>query len=156
MARLTSEVAHMLKSPLDFSKLSKDQSGKATLLPADNSIVVHGVLFEISNDDCKALDIAEGKGNGYERYTLKVQVAKDDGLIPAHSYLATKTDSKLQPYNWYKALVLAGAIRHGLPKAHRLEISDLKAVDDPCPCRESRCEAIAVLKEAGYECLIGK
>ena len=140
---------------LEFCKRSKDQSGKATLVKATDSIV-HGVLFAIDHSDVAALDRAEGAGYGYERVTVEVQVAKGNDLIDAHSYLATEIDHTLRPYSWYKALVLAGATQHGLPDAHRLEISALEAIDDTNLERTSRCRAIAVLKKAGFENLIGK
>lgn len=140
---------------LEFSKRSKDQSGKATLVKATDSIV-HGVLFEIDHSELAALDTAEGAGYGYERVTVEVQLAKGNQLIDAHSYLATELDPTLRPYTWYKALVLAGAAQHRLPEAHRLEISALEATDDTNLERTSRCSAITVLKKAGFENLIGK
>jgi len=114
------------------------------------------VLFEIAHKDLTALDKAEGAGYGYERVTVRIQVAKGNDLIDAYSYLATEIDSTLRPYSWYKALVMAGAAQHGLPEAHRLEISALDATDDTDLERTSRCDAIAILKRAGFENLIGK
>lgn len=59
---------------LDFSKPSKDGSGKATLreVPGKRSF---GVLFKIPEDQRGALDEVEGPG--YERKGIDVQ--RDDG-----------------------------------------------------------------------------
>jgi gamma-glutamylcyclotransferase len=51
---------------LEFSKKSKDGSGKATLVfdPSEN---VEGVLFRIKNTELKSLDSFEGAPKGYTR-----------------------------------------------------------------------------------------
>lgn len=138
---------------IEFSKRSKDESGKATLVRENNSIV-HGILYKINYRDLKSLDAAEGAGYGYERITIEVRAGKDNDLIDAYSYIATKTDSTLRPYSWYKALVLAGASQHGLPKDYQLKISKCEAIHDEKLERDSRLKAITVLQRAGFKNLI--
>ena len=140
---------------LAFSKRSKDQSGKATLVQ-DSDSIVYGVLFRIEDKDLVELDSAEGAGKGYERFTVSAKLAIDDRIIEAYSYIATDIDSTLKPYNWYKALVLAGALQHGLPGLYRQNIVELEAIDDTDLDRRERRKAITILEQAGFKHLIEK
>lgn len=47
--------------------------------------------------------------------------------LTAQAYVATRTDSAYLPYDWYKALVVAGAREHALPP-------DYVAMLDAQPC----------------------
>jgi hypothetical protein len=51
---------------LEFSKASKDGSGRATLVPAPAS-AIPGVIFEIDLTEREKLDKHEGVGLGYRR-----------------------------------------------------------------------------------------
>src|SRR5580700_1565214 len=53
---------------LEFSKRSRDDSGKATIVRSNKSEEhVFGVVFEVVISERAALDKAEGVGTGYER-----------------------------------------------------------------------------------------
>ena len=100
-----------------YGKRGQDGSGKATLVPCEGG-TAYGVLFQVSDADMSVLDAFEGRGRGYER---------DDGFIvtnistaakvTASTYLAPKEfiDVSLMPFDWYHALILAGAAEHDLP-----------------------------------------
>jgi hypothetical protein len=102
---------------LTFDKVSCDGSGKcdmqATGIATDR---VYGVLYSISKSERRQLDDAEGLGKGY-RADENVKVCTKQGQYkgPILAYVADKKDSTLKPYHWYKALVIAGALEHGLP-----------------------------------------
>lgn len=105
----TAEVADFV---VEFSKPSVDLSGKATL---NNAAGGHyrssGVLFEIAKAELERLDRAEGIGDGYDRHDSFGVRLKDGGeIVQARTYLAAATDSGLKPYDWYLALVIAGAL----------------------------------------------
>ena len=51
-------------------------------------------------------------------------------LLTTLTYLATRTDATLCPYDWYKALVIAGAREHGLPPEYLAAIEIVKAKSD--------------------------
>jgi len=146
---------------LSFSKRSKkDESGKATLVRPDRGIrPVHGVIFEIQNDELRCLDCAEGKGFGYDRLdSFKVRLLPDGSEIVTCTYLAQpeSCDPTLQPYDWYRALVLAGAAQHGLPKEYVNCLQSVSIRRDPNRDRDTRREAKAVLEEAGFAQLLGR
>src|SRR5262245_23395834 len=51
---------------LQFSKKSKDSSGKATIVRSEAQATVMGVVFEIDEAEKRDLDRAEGVGSGYD------------------------------------------------------------------------------------------
>ena len=100
---------------LTFDKVSRDGSGKCNIEITDSSTdLVYGVLFEISFDEKSSLDRAEGLGEGYREEQVQVITPNGKPFI-ATAYVATKKEPTLRPYDWYKALVIAGAKEHKLP-----------------------------------------
>lgn len=143
--------ARLQKYSLRFHKRSIDGSGKCNLLNTGNdSDEVHEVLFEIPENQLAALDDAEGLGNGYERATIAVTGMSADP-IDAAVYLATPDaiDPALEPYDWYRSLVIAGARQHNLPEAYVREIEAVSFKADPKATRKTRLEALEVLAAAG-------
>ena len=135
---------------IEFSKRSIDGSGKATLCRADGERTP-GVLFEIPKAQLGALDRAEGAGTGYERCnSYPVRQSGSDEIVQAVTYLATSPKTNLKPYDWYLALVVAGALQHGLADGYRAQLRHEPYVRDVCHTRETRVEAIAALTAAGY------
>lgn len=135
------------KHHLRFHKKSVDCSGKCSIIATDSdNDVVHGVLFDIDDAQINILDRVEGVNNGYERIVINLEL---DGIeSKVFIYVAEKSaiDEALVPYSWYYDLVLSGAEQHALPNDY---IAGLKAVpftQDPKADRESRLEALEVLK----------
>lgn len=88
---------------LTFDKRSRDGSGKCDAEETGREKDrVYGVIFEIKCSHKRALDKAEGRGKGYELQT--VQVITKQRTVLAQTYIATKKERSLRPYNWYKAL----------------------------------------------------
>lgn len=139
---------------LTFGKRSIDKSGKATLVPAQG-IHTPGVVFKIAEDERHLLDAAEGfkhdKPNDPARYgrvdDFQIQLIGSDSVIAATTYLANKPDVGLKPYDWYLALLIAGAVQHGLDPDH---IKMLKRIKFD-KTNDNRQKAINVLKTSGYE-----
>jgi hypothetical protein len=94
---------------------SRDHSGKCdaahTGRPEDR---IFGVLYAVRIDELADLDKVEGRGYGYERETVTVVSAANE-TFAAETYVATNTDSRLRPLDWYKEHVLRGARAAGLP-----------------------------------------
>ncbi|MBD2720001.1 gamma-glutamylcyclotransferase [Synechococcus sp. FACHB-909] len=109
---------------LRWHKVAKDGSGKCNIVAAEPSSVVHGVLYEIPAHEKKHLDRAEGLGFGYEEKPVLVEF--NTGMLKATAYVATHIDDSILPFTWYKALVIAGAMEHGLPMAY---VNGLGAID---------------------------
>lgn len=132
---------------LEFSKASKDGSGKATLAPAP-SASVPGVIFEIDVAEQKRLDKHEGVGFGYRRedaFTV-------EGItVLTSSYLGTSLDRARQPFDWYLATVIAGAEHHGLNVDHVAALKRTPFVEDTDLNRKARLDAIHAMREHGIE-----
>lgn len=129
---------------LHFHKRSRDDSGKCNILAGDNG--VHFAIFEVSAEDKLALDKIEGLGNGYSDISLSIP-----GFGNCASYTAQDThiDDSLWPYDWYKALVWAGARFHGFPDDYVNEIERVQTLRDPDSQRSANQWEIVELARAG-------
>lgn len=123
----------MAEWSLHFHKRGDDGSAKCSALPGGDG--VHLAVYEISSDDKLVLDRIEGVGFGYEEATLSVpEVGDCTTYVAAESHI----DVSLDPYDWYKELVLIGACKHGFPDDYLNWISALPASQDPDPARSAR------------------
>jgi gamma-glutamylcyclotransferase len=123
-------VGYITSHRLTFDKVSgKDGSGKCDAEQTQNTIDrVYGVLYSVDKSEKTNLDRAEGLKSGYEEKTVNVTTAK--GVTPAVMYYATSKDPSLKPYHWYKALVVAGAVEHGLPFTYVELLRTVESVQD--------------------------
>lgn len=122
---------------LRWHKASPDGSGKcdviASRLPGRH---VLGVVYEIDLAEKPLLDAAEELGIGYAERSAEVTVGGRP--ISAWLYHALIVDPQIQPYDWYHALVLAGAHEHSLD-AHYIEaIRAVRCKPDADPERSAR------------------
>lgn len=126
---------------LTFHKVINTDSGKCDVeLTGNDGDVVHGVLFEVDASERQALDDAEGVNAGYEPATLDIET--ESGILKAMAYVATAKDSSQRPFEWYKALVVAGASEHGLPAAYIAAIDAVQAKADPDDARQAKHERL--------------
>lgn len=136
---------------VEFSKASKDGSGKATLVAAPGASL-SGVIFEIDDAERAALDRHEGLGAGYRRDDAFAV----EGLIPgsaflASTYLATSSDAELKPFDWYLATVIAGATHHRMDEAHIAALRSTIFIEDAERDRKTRVAAIRAMKDHGID-----
>jgi len=92
-------------------------------------------IYQIDDADKSKLDAVEGVGNGYDDGTISVAE-----FGKCFTYFATKShmDDTLQPYDWYKQIVLLGCKKLRLPSDYISEIDAIVATQDPCPSRRER------------------
>lgn len=135
------DTGYIARRRLTFDKLSRDGSGKCdaeeTGIETDR---VYGVIFEIKCSQKPALDWAEGCGKGYKLET--VEVITKQRTVLAQTYIATRKVRALQPYHWYKALVVAGAVEHDLPNSYVEWLRVFESTEDPHADRRAENEAI--------------
>ncbi len=137
---------------LEFSKRSTDGSGKATLgRSAGSGECSFGVVFEILESERTELDKAEGtEDGGYQRCDgFPVRLVKDGKCLSTSCYLATDRDDSLNPYDWYLALTIAGAVRHGLNDDYIAPLKRTPYIVDNDRERPSRRKAVKALRKAG-------
>jgi hypothetical protein len=122
---------------LRWHKIARDYSGKCdAAFTGEAADVVWGVLARISLADRIKLDMIEGVGAGYDVAVGDIETSA--GVIQAQFYSATAIDSVLEPYDWYKTLVIAGAREHGLPADYIAALTAAKAKPDPDKIRAAR------------------
>lgn len=117
---------------LTFDKFGGDTSGKCTIQPSPGH-TVHGALYGITADQRAVLDVIEGA-----RYAVRpVRVRAADTVLDAFTYvaLAEHTRPGLAPFDWYRELVVRGALHHGFPAAYVAALRAVAAVPDPDPDR---------------------
>src|SRR3954454_9477633 len=88
-----------------------NQRGVATVEPFDGS-QVHGVLWQVTDDDLATLDSAEGVPSRYPRDRLTVQT--DAGPSEAWVYIDHRVDPGA-PRPGYLERIVDGAVHHELP-----------------------------------------
>lgn len=114
---------------LQWHKVAKDGSGKCDIATTQEDSFVYGVLYEIPANEKKNLDRAEGLGYGYEEKQVSIEMGAT--THEATAYYATSVDQSIVPFTWYKALVVAGAIEHGLPPEYVEKLRASPAKQDP-------------------------
>jgi len=95
---------------LSLDKRGRDGSGKANITRADGG-EVWGALYRLDPAHWKILDRFEG---GYERVGL--EVASAGGVVRAASYASSVLTPDAVAFDWYRQLILDGALEHGLPE----------------------------------------
>jgi gamma-glutamylcyclotransferase len=119
---------------LRWHKVGRDASGKCDVLATGNEDdVVYGVLYEMSPRDKPYLDAAEGLGAGYDEKEADIETLA--GVVRAHLYYATHVDPTMVPFDWYKALVVAGAQQHSLPAGYVAGLMAFRSMPDPDAAR---------------------
>ncbi len=123
---------------LRFHKASKDGSAKCDVVETRQAAdVVHGVVFEMAEEEKSNLDLVEGLGHGYDEKDVRV-VGSDGEAIDAFTYYATDIDEGRKPYPWYKAHVVRGATENRLPSDYVARIKEVESTPDPDPSRHDR------------------
>jgi peroxiredoxin len=132
-----------------FNKQGQDNSGKGTIeqttKPRD---LVYGVVYTIDDSDFPTLDKAE---EGYTRKAFDIQV--NGNTIKAESYMANPQfiDHSLRPFDWYAALIMAGALEHGLPTAYRDTVLSVPTIRDQNKARRKSALATLGRYQADFE-----
>jgi len=145
--------AYLSDHYVSIGKLSAvDGSGKATLRPALGEIA-HGVVYRLPADELVTLDRIEGLGKGYDR--INCSVIHPSGIHPSGpletvTYIATEPDDRLIPFDWYLALIVAGAREHALPPEAMTRLLSGGAKVDTDIARPARKAAISALCAAGH------
>ena len=139
---------------LTFQAKAFDGSGKATLVRGEEGDIVHGRLYEVPLGERPALDRAEGADRDPPIYVRHDDfgVTRSDGtqVTDVALYLAQEETPALAPWDWYRALIVAGGMQAGLPAGVVAASAVVPALPDPLPSRRSRREALKVLEAAGF------
>lgn len=123
---------------LRFHKRGTDGSGKGSIVEAGGSVYV--AVYEMSDDGMSVLDRIEGIDTGYRRASVGMP-----GFGACDTYLARPShiDDALQPYDWYREMVLVGARVHGFPDGYVERICEIVTCTDPDAARRQANWALA-------------
>lgn len=126
---------------LRFHKRGRDGSGKCdAFCTGDAADTLYGVIYALSRAQRELLDDFEGPG--YDVRELSARASS--GIITAYAYVARPehVDAQLQPFDWYKAIVVAGARTHSLPANYIDSLVAVSSTLDPNADRESQHHAL--------------
>jgi len=127
---------------LRFRKSDNGKSGKCDIeLTGKRLDRVHGVVYQISDQDKVILDQYEGLGVGYNDKPVELN-SENEQVLSAITYYALLIDEALIPYHWYKGHVLHGATEHQLPADYISMIEAVPSKKDPDAARSVRELAI--------------
>jgi gamma-glutamylcyclotransferase len=105
-----------------FHKMGKDGSAKCNALKTENlGDTVYGVVFHVADREMLLLDKEEDIGRGgYSRSKVNIEMVNGSREPLVACYFANPKfiDDSLHPFEWYKALVVAGAQEHNLPEEY--------------------------------------
>ncbi|HSN51774.1 MAG TPA: gamma-glutamylcyclotransferase family protein [Woeseiaceae bacterium] len=118
---------------LQFHKRGQDDSAKCGISACGQGL--HVAVYEVNGADRRVLDGIEGVGKGYEVDEVCVP-----GFGRCFTYVASRThiDDLLQPFDWYRDMVLLGCLRHGFPAPYCERIAALPVIEDPDPARREQ------------------
>jgi len=110
---------------LHFHKRGQDASGKCNIAGPGDGVYV--AVFELNIEHKIVLDRIEGVGNGYDKDEIDVP-----GHGMCHTYVAQDThiDEEIEPFDWYRELVIAGSRFHGFPDDYIERLVSTPAVRD--------------------------
>ena len=115
---------------LRFNKIGRDRSGKCNIEKTNTpSDLVWGVIYTVPLHEKQGLDRAESLGVGYEE--IAVTVRSPDHEIAAFTYSAIMVDDLLRPFQWYRDIVIAGALEHNLPGGYVNQLHAISTDVDP-------------------------
>ncbi len=126
---------------LEFHKRSSDGSGKCNIVSAGQSIFF--ALFDIDASDKSKLDRAEGLNYGYEEKSIEIE-----GFGQCFRYAASEShiQENLQPYSWYKELVIVGLEHHQASPEYLARVRSIDHITDND--RERHNENMAIVAAA--------
>ncbi len=113
---------------LSFHKQGTDGSGKCSI-QKDADSAVFGIVYDIDPGEKPILDSIEGPGYKQDYIT----VYTENKTLEPYTYIARKDfrEDLLNPYSWYRTLVLEGAIEHQLPDDYIEMIKEVETENDP-------------------------
>lgn len=117
---------------LRFHKRSVDGSGKCSFVDADDGdSAIWCAVYELERSDKARLDRVEGLGNGYDEQRVPFNLNGDELQGSIYRASTTHVDDQLEPYSWYREMVLLGALYRHFPAAYVDAIRRTECVADP-------------------------
>jgi len=136
-------VVRLANTRLLFDKVGRDHSGKCNLELNVTESEVWGALYELTEEQFATLDQHESRGHGYARESVSVSTNGDTVIADTYIAMPEFRDGNLQPFSWYRDLVLAGARHHQFPPDYCRHLEDTTVISDPDRERRAHWHAFA-------------
>jgi hypothetical protein len=138
----SAELVGVAKHPdhvLTFHKKSNDGSGKCNMFNSRSGLIF-GAIYKLNPEHKNALDGFEGYGYIDNQITLEHNETK----YSCFTYLAQQSHivSDLNPYHWYKKLVILGARYLRFPDTYISSIEAVESIEDPDATRRTEKEEL--------------
>jgi len=125
---------------LVFHKRSDDGSSKCTIIEEENENT-YVAIYSINDGEKHQLDQVEEVGHGYNI----AEIALDTfGTCLIYIGDDKYIDESINPYTWYKELVLVGCEYHEFSSSYIQQISNVPAKEDPNQVRHKQNMSIVV------------
>jgi hypothetical protein len=134
-------VASLTAYALRFHKRGGDGSGKCDAFhTGDHGDTLFGVVYSLSRVQRQMLDEFEGSGYASREVSVRTRAS----VMMAYTYVAREEhiEDGLQPFSWYKSIVVAGAYIHALPARYVERLATVDATSDPDLERHAHHQAI--------------
>jgi gamma-glutamylcyclotransferase len=125
---------------LAFRKRGRDGAARSDACPDEDAAArLPGALYSLAAQDLDRLGAA---GAGYR--AVRVTVYSAAGPVAALTWIAEPAEiaAGLRPWDWYVALILAGAELHGFPAAHRQWLATVPVARDQDAGRAALAAAV--------------
>lgn len=135
------EKVELARYCLKFHKRGDDGSSKCNIVKTDDvRDIVHGAIYAISAEHKTDLD--EYEGEGYFDHPIRIQ--GQNALYHCFAYIAEEThiDEDMQPYQWYKDLVVEGSRYLKFPDIYISSIVEIGSTQDLNLSRRSKHEQL--------------
>jgi gamma-glutamylcyclotransferase len=132
---------------LAFRKRGRDGAARSDACPTDApGAALPGALYRVQPEDLQRLGAA---GAGYRAEHVRVNSAA--GAVTAVTWRAASAEivDGLLPWDWYVALIRAGAELLGLPEAHRAWLDAQPTAVDADAGRVALARAVIAAGEGG-------
>jgi len=123
-------IASLRGYALRFHKRGGDGSGKCDAFhTGDLTDSLYGVVYSLSQYQRDMLDEFEGPGYASQNISVRTR----SGELTAYAYVARAehVDTGLQPFSWYKSIVVDGARVHALPEYYIESLAVVWSQSDP-------------------------
>ncbi len=127
-----------------FRKEGRDGSGKATLIPVNGSgVEALGVLYRIDLSEQPALDLAEARYDRIDTFPVRSEPGRTIAQAATYIAQADACWDGLWPFDWYLALIMAGACEHRFDESYLAMLAAVGTLKDRETNRAARMLALA-------------
>ena len=134
-------VAEYSNHKLSFHKKSNDGSSKCNMFnTATVSDLIYGAIYKINPEHKYDLDQFEGKG--YIDNQIKLTHNRTEYSCFTYFAQPSHIVGKLEPYHWYKRLVVLGSQYLKFPETYIASIETVKSIDDTNQTRRKEKEQL--------------